>query len=228
MAIGAFIKGESGVFQVDGENQAINLKNVQRIKLKGGDLKAGTSGKQGYYTEFPTKAHKDTSLIAVDSPTWVRVGGLSSYKENRNGRLSQPLWVDAGDCICYEFGGGGFDWHKSKYGMSIRNKDGIEVFNTNWEMMKILDQFFLSPVENFNYQIPPGKKVAAFMGGGLQGQWGDGAFSSYSCYFMRRNGQTIEFRYKDATIQSGPWEGNELLYYPLFIIIIDVTDYPVP
>lgn len=109
MAIGAYIKGESGVFQVDGEHQAINLKNVQRIRLKGGEIVNKGSTTEGYFTEFPTKAHKDTSLIAVDSTTWVRVGGLSSYKENRNGRLSQPLWVDAGDCICYEFGGGGFD-----------------------------------------------------------------------------------------------------------------------
>lgn len=227
MSYGLIVKGLHGVMQIDGKHSAMNLLEKTTVLMSGGRVGTSSTSSTGYWHNLPN-TNPGTSIVAVKSSTWVRVGGMNGKVSNRRLiNLFQCLDAPRGNITVYQFGEQAFNWYRLTYGLSVRNEVGKEVFNSNWQSMRVHDVVILSPPipSQYTYTLPNnGREYAIAVGGGSQSvedAFGVGYFWSY---FARQNGNKIEIDYKTDTTYPSSSDYFVMGDFPLTILIIDVTD----
>ncbi|KLU17161.1 MULTISPECIES: hypothetical protein [Xenorhabdus] len=220
MAHGFELRRSHGILQVDGRYQNMNLTIKESVVAQGGYVENSTYRRIGVNTSFSKPVPPTTTITAVDSDNWI----------NSAGGIKQAAGAGKANVTLYGFGTNKQNWFNSQYGLSVRNEQGQEVYNSNWAVMKVVDVFNLGFVRNWSYKIPAGKKYALMMGGGREEyQMGYYSNNAYGCWHeFRRIGDRFEIRYNENTMW---WfrDEDEISYvaqdYDLNIIILDVTGY---
>lgn len=175
--------------------------------------------RKGAITTIKQPFPPTTTIVALDSDNWVRAEDSSVYQAAGSRKANVTF---------FGFGTNRLNWFGSGYGLSICNEIGLEVYNSNWAVMKVIGFFNLGFVKYWSYKIPSGKRYAVVVNGGRV----EYNMSSYDAVGMwheyRCNGDTIEIRYNEDAMW---WFRDDDEYsfvaqnIDLSVIIIDVTGY---
>ena len=85
-------------------------------------------------------------------------------------------------------------------------------------------EFIASWKEDIDYQLPNIKDLAFVFGGGMGGIWEDGFEGAWMDTFIKRVGNTLQVRYKEAVLWSTGSANRDLSRFPSTCLIIDVSD----
>lgn len=212
------LTGSHGIFQIDGTHQNMCLADAFSMQGTGGRVYYGGDIDTGYTAKFPPIITNSNSIIAMDCDNWVGIFDDS---------MVQPIGAGKVNTKIYVFSDKPHNWYQSNMGLSIRNDKNVEVYNSNWATMKIVDVFHLgiNYIKSWNYKIPVGKKYAfAIFGGGHEV-----SISHYdgktSYYFWRRVGNLFEINFMTySEFLSAARNMYKFIKSPMSIIVVDVTD----
>ncbi|MCU6236751.1 hypothetical protein KWH75_06670 [Morganella morganii] len=213
------LRGSHGILQVDGRYQNMNVTMKESIVAPGGYSVNNSYMRKGCVTTLKMPLPPTTTIMAVDSDNWVRMD---------DGNIEQEAGAGTANITVYGFGTDQRKWFDSKFGLSVRNEIGQEVYNSNWAVMKVVNFFNLGFIKNWRFKIPPGKKYAAVVNGGRVAYEMGGYDGTGMWHEFRRNGDTIEIRYNEDAMW---WfrDDDEFSFVAqdidLSVIIIDVTGY---
>lgn len=213
------LRGSHGNLQIDGRYQNMNITIKENLVCPGGYSENNSYMQKGAITSIKQPFPPTTTIVALDSDNWVRAEGRSVYQAAGAGKANVTF---------FGFGTNKLNWFGSGYGLSVCNETGLEVYNSNWAVMKVIGFFNLGFVKYWSFKIPHGKRYAVVVNGGRV----EYNMSSYDAVGMwheyRRNGDTIEIRYNENAMW---WfrDDDEISFVAqnidLSVIVIDVTGY---
>lgn len=213
---GLQIRGNHGVLQIDSTYVNLSLQIKQTISIPGGYLINNSYSTSGKSTSLP-KTFDKLPLVAAIPTDWVRI---------YDGSIYQSAGAPKASVECFVFTENKTNWFQSAWGLSVKNKNGIEVYNSNMAVMKIVDVINLGFTTFWTYQIPTDKKYAFIVNGGRE---------EYKLLSRdRMEGYWHEFVVKDGKLQIGfhsvmGWYADEGEYsyiasdFNITIIVVDVT-----
>lgn len=213
---GLQIRGSHGVLQIDSTYVNLSLESKQTIIAPGGYRENNSYMQSGKITKLPAAIGKSPLIAAIPSD-WVLIN---------DGEIYQSAGAPKSTIEIFVFSDKKTNWFKSAWGLSVKNKNGVEVYNSNMAVMKIVDVITLGFVQYWTYPIPAGKKYAFIVNGGRE---------EYRL-LSRDNmtGYNHEFMVKDSKLQINfsdviSWYADEGEYsyissdFNLTIIVVDVT-----
>lgn len=219
---GMLIKGKDNNIQIDSTNPALGLIRKQTFNMNGGIV----SGNQGFYKDLPIPAHESTRIIAIKpNNIFAKVIGGAIKGSDKVVQISQPYNDTSGSVSVYEFGEAPINLFKEKYGIIIRDSISKKtVYNSNWGALKVVGYHITDWKEDIDLQLPNIQNLAFVFGGGMGGIWEDGIEGSWMDTFIKRSGNVLQGRYKEAVRWSTSGENVELSRFPSTCLIIDVTE----
>ncbi|WP_434523868.1 hypothetical protein [Photorhabdus asymbiotica] len=210
------LTGDHGIFQIDGTHQNICLADVFSVQGTGGVVYDSADVDSGRITKLPLIFVNTSTIIAIDCDNWAQISADS---------MIQPIHAEKVNAKIYAFSDKPNNWYKSNMGLSIRNDQNIEVYNSNWAIMKIVDVFNISYVESWSYKIPAGKKYAfVVLSGNVEVSIRNHDGEVYN-HFYRRVGNLFEINFMAySKFISYASRMHHVIKTPISIIVIDVAD----
>lgn len=220
---GAVIIGDNRNVQIDQSNHVSAFIRKQVVSMRGGIINGG----EGYYTQLPIEAHKNTKMFAIIPSAGIHVKlldlGISNGK--RNVTLNQPINDRSGTVEVYEFGDYENNIFNEKIGLVVRNPQTRKtVYNSNWGVMNVVDYFIADWRTDFDHNLTNNPNLAFVFGGGMGGIWRDGQEGSWSDSFITREGNVLKVKLMDASLFGTGSTDSDMSYFSSTCIIVDVTN----
>lgn len=220
MEYGLKIRGDHGIYQIDGSHVTLSLQSIADLTVP--QTTGSASMNAGGIVKY--KAGEFDVFIPESFIHFPKEGVIQGESDIRNKR--------AFNCRVYSFSSTPKVWHPSKYGLSVRNSSGFEIFNSTWLPLKIVRVLKIS-ADVYNRRrvtidIPSGRKYAVSWAGGCEYIYAGNGNSEwfFADMFMISTSQIIFEPSKSYQFrQASGADDTTLLEGDIYALIVDVTHY---